>query len=214
LTQDFHIKISDFGFANLKKEAQNKSKLASVSAKDTTSLQYSAPELLTAFTTKFSAPCDVFAFGVILWELATLQVPWQDAKDGDIRQKVGKDRLRLPFPDGIPQEMIDLINRCWDHDPKKRPEFTEIVSDIEIIMATESRTDLGHELKLLIENKSKITDDVTRLIQMSFTTHISDPTDVAIAFMLIQSSSKRSGLEEESVKKMFEMVSSKQEKKR
>jgi len=95
---------------------------------------------------------------------------------------------------------------------KKRPTFAEIVHDIELIMSIESRTDLGKELKILVDSKSKITDDVFRLITMSFTTHISDPTDCAIAFILIQSSSKRS--EEESVKKLFELLSSKPEEKK
>jgi serine/threonine protein kinase len=45
-----------------------------------------------------SFPVDVFAFGVILWELGTREVPWGDALPGKVRGAGGVRRSEHPPP--------------------------------------------------------------------------------------------------------------------
>ena len=33
---------------------------------------------------------------------------------------------RMPAPDGIPDEMYELMLRCWNYEPEDRPHFSEI----------------------------------------------------------------------------------------
>ena len=49
-----------------------------------------------------------------------------------VRVAAGKRPCLEPVSDDWPgecQQMVDLMKRCWDQDPKQRPSFTGVVSD-------------------------------------------------------------------------------------
>lgn len=73
---------------------------------------YAAPEILLGG--KYTYKVDIFSFGVILWELVTLELPVR----GFMRA------LRAPLE--CPQGIADLIARCLSADPKERPAVEEI----------------------------------------------------------------------------------------
>lgn len=72
---------------------------------------YMSPEL---FQNKpFNKKVDVFAFGVLLWEIYTQEIPWAQTPITDIRDKVvNGDRPAIPTY-SLPREISDLIRRCW-----------------------------------------------------------------------------------------------------
>ena len=42
---------------------------------------------------------------------------------------------RMPAPEGIPEEMYQLMLRCWQYDPEDRPHFPEIHAKVELLFS-------------------------------------------------------------------------------
>ncbi|KAM3725644.1 Tyrosine-protein kinase [Dirofilaria immitis] len=76
---------------------------------------------------------DVWAYGIVLWELATRGlIPYADLEFTDILRllKIGH---RLMKPKGCPDNLYHVMRRCWMEDQKCRPTFfelTEIMEDV------------------------------------------------------------------------------------
>jgi serine/threonine protein kinase len=89
-----------------------------------------APELMIKHN-NYTAKLDVFAFGIVLWELATDQTPYGGLEAPQIIQQVTEKDLRPTLPADMNPGMKDLITQCWDRNPDIRPEFSEIVRRIQ-----------------------------------------------------------------------------------
>jgi len=89
-----------------------------------------APEVLRG--EKFDETSDLYSFGVVLWEMLTLEQPWKEVDPIQLPGIVGFQgrRLRLPSvaPPGCPLDYISLIADCWHHHPQRRPKMREVVS--------------------------------------------------------------------------------------
>merc|ERR1712083_459728 len=68
---------------------------------------------------------DVYAFGFILWEMYTKQIPFQGLSFNQLIKQVRRGQ-KPEIPASIPEFMRDLISSCWESKPSKRPNFTEI----------------------------------------------------------------------------------------
>ena len=89
---------------------------------------YMAPELLDNKT--FNKSVDSYAFGVLLGELHTKEIPFNMINVMDIRDRViNGDRPRAPTF-GCSPRMIKLIKECWAQDSADRPDFTTIVDEL------------------------------------------------------------------------------------
>jgi serine/threonine-protein kinase CTR1 len=77
----------------------------------------------------------MYAFGVILWELVTLDKPWKTLRSvQELITRVGLAGERLatpnPWPQGCPRQVRDIMEACFG-EPAGRPEFLEIVQELE-----------------------------------------------------------------------------------
>ena len=67
-------------------------------------VRYCAPELLDrAPNYKYDQKCEVYSFGILLWEIAEEKVPYQDNSDiVDITDRVRNKMYREPFSEDSP----------------------------------------------------------------------------------------------------------------
>jgi serine/threonine protein kinase len=79
----------------------------------------------------YSEKCDIWSFGVVLWELLQRQRPYADAAVPMflLMMELGKGTLRL---DPLPPErctpgLAELLERCLSPLPADRPSFREIL---------------------------------------------------------------------------------------
>jgi len=152
---DWTIKIADFGLSRL--QPKNPDEVTNVSG---TPL-YMPPEVFCS-KPQMSDKCDVFAYGILLWELVTEQYPY-DRKYTNIvtLQKAVRDQKERPLiTDQIPKTMSSLMIRCWDHDPSVRPNFGNIldekINDTDLFDAGLSEAVAGSALKDLDGQVSKM----------------------------------------------------------
>ncbi|XP_068661870.1 probable serine/threonine-protein kinase SIS8 [Aristolochia californica] len=113
------VKVCDFGLSRMK----HNTFLSSRSTVGTA--EWMAPEVLR--NEPSDEKCDVYSFGVILWELSTLQQPWGGMNPMQVVGAVGFQHRCLDIPDDMDPAVAAIIKRCWQTDPKLRPSFSEIM---------------------------------------------------------------------------------------
>lgn len=114
------VKVCDFGLSRMKHSTFLSSRSTAGTA------EWMAPEVLR--NERSDEKCDVYSFGVILWELCTLQQPWGGMNPMQVVGAVGFQHRRLDIPDDIDPAIADVIRKCWQTDPKLRPSFAEIMA--------------------------------------------------------------------------------------
>uniref|UniRef100_A0A8C5H2Z1 Inactive tyrosine-protein kinase 7 n=1 Tax=Gouania willdenowi TaxID=441366 RepID=A0A8C5H2Z1_GOUWI len=82
----------------------------------------------SVFEDDFSTKSDVWAFGVLMWEVFSLgEMPYTKLSDDEVLEGLQSGKLKLPVPDGCPSKIYKLMSRCWALSLKERPSFTDIV---------------------------------------------------------------------------------------
>jgi len=120
-------KVSDFGLS--KSESLNTAATQSTmggGAKGTPA--YMAPELLQSNI--FTEKTDVYAYGMIVFEVLAGDIPWRGLNQMQIMMQAGLQKQRPPVPEGAPADLVALMQRCWDHEPDARPTFAAIKAEL------------------------------------------------------------------------------------
>uniref|UniRef100_A0A6I8PCW9 Protein tyrosine kinase 7 (inactive) n=1 Tax=Ornithorhynchus anatinus TaxID=9258 RepID=A0A6I8PCW9_ORNAN len=101
-------------------------------------LRWMPPEAV--LESDFSTKSDVWAFGVLMWEVFTHgEMPHGALADDEVLAGLQTGKARLPQPEGCPSKLYRLMQRCWAPSPKDRPSFTEIASALGDSPAAESK---------------------------------------------------------------------------
>jgi hypothetical protein len=91
-----------------------------------------APEM--ALGLGFDVTADVYSFGVVLWELSSLQKPYEQFK---MRRGFRRNRLRYSFRPSLASipclSLQKLITECWSFRPSDRPDFRQILTILEAV---------------------------------------------------------------------------------
>uniref|UniRef100_A0A0D6QWQ9 non-specific serine/threonine protein kinase n=1 Tax=Araucaria cunninghamii TaxID=56994 RepID=A0A0D6QWQ9_ARACU len=114
------VKVCDFGLSRLKHHTF----LSSKSTAGTP--EWMAPEVLR--NEPSNEKCDVYSFGVILWELATLRMPWSGMNPMQVVGAVGFQDRRLDIPKEVDPVVARIISSCWQNDPSLRPSFAQLMA--------------------------------------------------------------------------------------
>ncbi|XP_075146426.1 insulin-like receptor [Haematobia irritans] len=118
---DLTVKIGDFGMTRDIYENDYYRK----GTKGLLPVRWMSPESLKDGV--YSTSSDVFSYGVVLWEMATLAAqPYQGLGNDQVLRYV-IDGGVMERPENCPDKLYTLMQKCWQHRPSARPTFVEII---------------------------------------------------------------------------------------
>jgi hypothetical protein len=143
LTEYLHAKLADFGLSKVRVESSRSQAYAQSSNKSVGTIPWMAPECF-GIRPKYSEKSDMYAYGMVLWELISRRMPYEDVTDAnEIREAVKSgEREEIPEQSTNPGEKVpfsfkEVIRFCWFQDANSRPQAKdaiETLGDIEIPM--------------------------------------------------------------------------------
>jgi serine/threonine protein kinase len=130
LSESWEAKLTDFGVSRELTEDQTMTA-------EIGTISWIAPEVLRG--ERYSEKADVYSFGVIMTELDTCRrpysegVPNEDNRGGNIKHTnariavlVSAGKLRPSLSADCPNSVRDLVDKCLDADPAKRPSALQL----------------------------------------------------------------------------------------
>ncbi|KAH8292293.1 hypothetical protein KR054_008217, partial [Drosophila jambulina] len=125
VAEDLTVKIGDFGMTRDVYETDYYRK----GTKGLLPVRWMAPESLRDGV--YSSASDVFSFGVVLWEMATLAAqPYQGFSNEQVLRFVIEGGV-MERPENCPDVLHRLMQRCWHHRYGARPSFLDIIAYLE-----------------------------------------------------------------------------------
>ncbi|KAF9644146.1 kinase-like protein [Thelephora ganbajun] len=157
-----HARIVDFGFAIV---TRNLDSMSSASHHNGYTPRWTAPEVLDG--EPHSKEGDIFSFAMVMIEVFTGAVPFSDTSSfvaiSSIMQ--GKRPSRPTHPT-FTENLWSLMQRCWGHDPRSRPEVSEALG-----MLRTAAGERAHQPVLVDPSIFAYSPPCERLIRRAFAPH-------------------------------------------
>ncbi|KAL6063525.1 Dual specificity protein kinase [Balamuthia mandrillaris] len=145
---NFDVKVCDFGLSCVKEIPKPDEELRDTAVG---SPIWMAPEVLSGHLA--SEKSDVYAYAIVLWEIMTRKAPFSNVRSFEqFLDDVIDNHIRPPIPENLLPSLKNLIECCWNGNPKKRPSFAEILDIlddvvIELLIKDEDGRELWKKMK-------------------------------------------------------------------
>ncbi|XP_076005059.1 tyrosine-protein kinase BTK isoform X2 [Genypterus blacodes] len=121
------IKVTDFGLSRYVLDDEYRSSEGSKFP-----VRWSPPEVL--LYCKFSSKSDIWAYGVLMWEVYTLgKLPYERLNNVEIVDQVSRG-LRLFRPQLANDKVYNIMTSCWLDKTDERPNFQELVANVQDLL--------------------------------------------------------------------------------
>ncbi|XP_013073736.1 mitogen-activated protein kinase kinase kinase 7-like isoform X6 [Biomphalaria glabrata] len=96
------------------------------------SAAWMAPEVFEG--SNYSEKCDVFSWGIILWEVLTRRKPFDEIGGPAFRiMWAVHNGKRPPLIQNFPKQFEGLLTRCWAGNPSERPSMADVARVMNIV---------------------------------------------------------------------------------
>ncbi len=154
LGQDGRVRVLDFGLALSRTTPAAKPE--SADKEPSPELEATLPPAGVQGTPAYMAPeqweeealtarTDIWALGIIFFELLTGQRPYREASSLSQALRVcdGGEAAPQVQVDGVSPELVDLVRRCLDKEPEGRPEAGEVAEALQGLLNPLARSKQG-----------------------------------------------------------------------
>ncbi|KAG0250291.1 hypothetical protein DFQ27_009475 [Actinomortierella ambigua] len=122
LTGLMEVKLCDFGLAVVKTSSGGHSTEVMRGT-----FRWLAPELVLSERPRYSTKSDMYALGMVMWEMASMcTVPFKDMSNNVVVAQAVHSGRREQLPDETPAFYKHWVDLCWKQDPSNRPDAHEI----------------------------------------------------------------------------------------
>ncbi|KAG2499268.1 hypothetical protein HYH03_002846 [Edaphochlamys debaryana] len=122
-TAPFRAKVADLGLSRALEPGATHQTTRNVGT-----LTHMPPEALHGG--QLRKETDVFAYGILLWELYTGCRPYSGLTAGEVVHRVVVEGARPAFPRSTPQAWRELAAECWAQRAEERPSFEKVEQDL------------------------------------------------------------------------------------
>ena len=125
IDKNYNIKLGDFGLSRfIGKNSENiKGKIGTP--------HWMAPEILLGG--KYEYHSDIFSYGMILWEILTGDIPYNNIDPKKIENLITNEKNIVKVPDYGNLILRKLCKSCINYEPEKRPSIDEILKELKYI---------------------------------------------------------------------------------
>ena len=131
-SSDGHIVLFDFGLSICVRKFVNECSTYAMSG-GTGSLRYMAPEV--SLDQPYNEKVDVYSCGILMWQVATNEVPFNGAKKKDFIKFVAGQGYRPKLRAFWPASFKDLLRSMWDSDSLRRPSMESVLCTLRTLSA-------------------------------------------------------------------------------
>lgn len=168
------LKLFDFGLAKRMDPMEKTESGLYLLTGNTGSLRYMAPEV--AKGEPYDQRVDTYSFGILFWQICSLQTPYAGMSTKMHAQKVVQQGQR-PKPDkSWPLSWADLMTRSWASNMAARPDFDEIAAFLDQ-QAEDIQNNDGEVPSRASEIKAKKRNKPTATERLDVDTRISTSDD-------------------------------------
>lgn len=123
------VKVSDFGLAKMKDKDQEWGKMTVEAG----TFHWMAPEVATG---NYDEKADIYSFAMVLFEFICQEIPFEDLEPIDVLKSTvqGARPDMDAVPPTMPKALVELMQQCWEQEPKKRPSFEYICKMLDAIV--------------------------------------------------------------------------------
>ncbi|XP_065059353.1 tyrosine-protein kinase Tec-like [Rhopilema esculentum] len=127
------VKVADFGLA---RHVTDDEYTASEGTKFP--IKWAAPEVI--HYTRFSSKSDVWAYGILCWEVFSGgKTPYPGRQNIQVAEDI-MTGYRMEIPAKCPRYVYDIVTRCWEAEPDQRPSFSQLFSELQVLIEDYTET--------------------------------------------------------------------------
>ena len=127
------VRLTDYDLASIWSDSDQAIWSDSDQAMETyTCFRWQAPEVLTNVAERLPEPTDVFSFAMLAVEVFTGNHPFPDIKGINFALAILAGN-RPARPKNIPDDVWELVEKCWNDNPGARPEIGDVVKRLETV---------------------------------------------------------------------------------
>lgn len=131
VAQGYTVKLGSFEFAQTESSLKRTKTNPAIR-----SVCYMSPEMINCQDCRYSKQCEIYSFGIVMWEIATRQNPFTAPflTEKEIRAKVGKGGHIEPLLKDCPAALGDLIIACRAYESFRRPSAGVLMNRLGIVV--------------------------------------------------------------------------------